>query len=334
MTDSTFQQSIATAGLGDRPGFAPSPDRRESPEASRVRWLAFRMAFATWILMAIGSATRVTNAGLACPDWPLCYGQAVPVAQMNLQVFLEWFHRLDAGLLGLSAVSLVGYTLWHRRRLPRWVPWMAGLVLLAIGLQAGLGALTVTELLRFDIVTAHLGMALLLFAALLVAGTALLPYQGTGTTGKLSWVGLTAAIAIYLQSLLGGLVGSQWAVHQCLDDSRLCGVMNAHLLGVVPATLAAIAVPIWAWRIPALHPRLRQLRGLTAALLALQLLVGYATFRLHLQVEWLTVTHQAVGAALFGALVVLTVLARRDAGSTATRDRLADPVANDLAIEG
>ena len=33
------------------------------------------------------------NAGLACPDWPLCYGQLVPTQQMNLQVFLEWFHQ-------------------------------------------------------------------------------------------------------------------------------------------------------------------------------------------------------------------------------------------------
>jgi len=37
-----------------------------------------------------------------------------------------------------------------------------------------------------------------------------------------------------------------------------------------------------------------------------------ATFRLHLQVEPLTVTHQAVGATLLGTLVVFTVLALRD----------------------
>jgi heme a synthase len=59
----------------------------------KIRRLVWKMCIATLILMAIGSATRVMNAGLACPDWPLCYGELVPTKQMNLQVFLEWFHR-------------------------------------------------------------------------------------------------------------------------------------------------------------------------------------------------------------------------------------------------
>ena len=73
-----------------------------------IRRLVWKMCIATLILMAIGSATRVMNAGLACPDWPLCYGELVPAKQMNLQVFLEWFHRLDAALIGLSAIALFG----------------------------------------------------------------------------------------------------------------------------------------------------------------------------------------------------------------------------------
>jgi cytochrome c oxidase assembly protein subunit 15 len=63
------------------------------------------------------------NAGLACPDWPLCYGQLVPTQQMNLQVFLEWFHRLDASLIGLSTLALVGLSWWFRKELPKWLPW-------------------------------------------------------------------------------------------------------------------------------------------------------------------------------------------------------------------
>ncbi|RDH50770.1 heme A synthase, partial [Mastigocladus laminosus WC112] len=47
-------------------------------------------------------------------------------------------------------------------------------------------------------------------------------------------------------------------------------------------------------------------------LLILQLIVGFATFRLHLQVEPLTVSHQAIGATLLGILVVFTVLCLRD----------------------
>jgi heme a synthase len=139
-----------------------------------------------------------------------------------------------------------------------------------------------------------------------------LPFKGTGTTGRLPWVSLTAAILVYLQSLTGGLVGSRWALHQCLWGSQLCSVMNTHLIGVIPASVATIAVVILAWRTPALQASLRQLANVTGGLLLLQVLLGVATFRLHLQVELVTVCHQAVGAALLGTLVCFTVLALRD----------------------
>ncbi|MBF2048959.1 MAG: heme A synthase [Elainella sp. C42_A2020_010] len=284
----------------------------KTPPQTQVRRLIWKIAIATFLLMAIGSATRVMNAGLACPDWPLCYGTLFPGQQMNLQVFLEWFHRLDAALIGITTIGLVGLTWWHRRVLPAWTPWMALLALGLILFQGVLGGLTVTELLRFDIVTAHLGTALLFFATLLVMGTLLLPYRPTGTAGRLPWVSLTAAGLIYLQSLSGGLVGSRWALHQCLLVSQLCSVMNTHLIGVVPASVATLAVVILARRTPALQPQLRQLAHLIGGLLLLQVLLGIATFRLHLQVELLTVSHQAIGAALLGTLVCFTVLSLRD----------------------
>ncbi|MEM7758535.1 MAG: heme A synthase [Cyanobacteria bacterium P01_A01_bin.40] len=277
-----------------------------------IRRLVWKIAIATLLLMAVGSATRVMNAGLACPDWPLCYGQLVPTRQMNLQVFLEWFHRLDAALIGVSAIALAGLSWWFRQELPRWLPWAATFALFLIVFQGILGGLTVTQLLRFDIVTAHLGTALLFFSTLIIMGTALTPYKGTRAAGKLSWIGLSAAVLVYLQSILGGLVGSRWALHQCFGGSQLCNVMNAHILGVVPPTLATIAVIWFAWRTPGLHKQLRILANLAAALVSLQILLGIATFRLHLQVEPLTVTHQAVGASLLGVLIAFTVLAIRD----------------------
>jgi heme a synthase len=212
------------------------PPQNQVLKQTLIRRLVWKIVLATLILMAIGSATRVMNAGLACPDWPLCYGTLFPSQQMNLQVFLEWFHRLDAALIGVSTLVLVGLSWWHRRALPGWTPWMALAALGLILLQGALGALTVTQLLRFDIVTAHLGAALLFFITLLTMGMLLLPYRATGTVGRLPWVSLTAAVLVYLQSLSGGLVGSRWALHQCLWGSQLCSVMNTHLIGVVPAS--------------------------------------------------------------------------------------------------
>jgi cytochrome c oxidase assembly protein subunit 15 len=304
MTDSAFRSSSV---------LTPTTDGSQ-PQVWLRRFI-WKMAIAVFLLMAIGSATRVMNAGLACPDWPLCYGQLVPTQQMNLQVFLEWFHRLDAGLVGLSAIALLGLSVWWRQSLPRWVPWASGFALFLIVFQGILGGLTVTQMLRFDIVTAHLGTALFLFCTLLVMGTALLPHNGTGTARRLPLLGMTATGLVYGQSLLGGLVASQWALHQCLSSSDRCWVMNSHLLGVVPATLATLLLVGVALRTPALHPSLRKLAIAAGSLVALQAVIGVATYRLHLQVEPLTVTHQAVGAALLGVLTVFTVVARRDLAS-------------------
>lgn len=277
---------------------------------NRIRQSVWKIAFATLLLMAVGSATRVMNAGLACPDWPLCYGQLVPTQQMNLQVFLEWFHRLDAALIGLSTVLLAGSSWWFRHQLPRWTPWATTFALSLILVQGALGAFTVTELLRFDIVTAHLGTALLFFTTLLSIGTFLLPVPQPPSPPVLPspLLPLTAAAFVYLQSILGGLVGSRWALHQCFGNSELCTVMNSHIIGVVPATLSCIAVIFTIWRNQNSPEFARKLAAIVGGLLVAQILLGTATFKLHLQVETLTVAHQSIGAMLLGSLVILTSL--------------------------
>lgn len=294
--------------------FVVSPERvSDSRPLEWMRKLVWSMVLETLFLMAVGSATRVMNAGLGCPDWPLCYGQLLPQQQLgNVQVFLEWFHRLMASLMGFSAIALTASSFWHRRVLPSWLP---GAALLALGLvcfQGLLGGLTVTQLLRFDIVTAHLGTALLFFVTVLTIAVCLLPHYGKGTVGKLPWVAGVAAVLVYLQSILGALVGSQWAVHQCLEASQLCQVMNSHRWGAVPTTLAVMLLALGAWRTAALHPGLRQLASAAVMVVVLQVILGVATLYLHLQVEPLTVAHQLIGATLLGILVSFTVLGLRD----------------------
>lgn len=276
-----------------------------------IRRLVLGMAIATLFLMALGSTTRVMNAGLSCPDWPLCYGELVP-HQMSLQVFLEWFHRLVASAIGLLAILLVTLCWWNRQALPRWLPWAATLALGLVLTQGLLGGLTVTQLLRFDIVTAHLGTGLLFFGTLLVIGVALVPYRGTGVADKLPWISSSAAGLVYFQSILGGLVASRWALHQCIGAAQLCRLMNSHIMGVLPATSAILVLVFLVRRTPALHPALRQLAHLAGFLLLLQVVLGITTFRLHLQVALLTVAHQTVGAALLGTLVAFSVVGLRD----------------------
>ena len=279
-----------------------------------IRRLIWKLAIATLFLMAVGSATRVMNAGLACPDWPLCYGQLVPTSQMNLQVFLEWFHRLDAALIGSGAIALTVLSWWWRKQFPRWLPWASSFALFLIVFQGILGGLTVTQLLRFDIVTAHLGTALLFFSTLVAIATSLLPSTSPGSQSspKLAKVGLAATILVYFQSILGGLVASRWALHQCFAGFQLCNVMNGHIVGVLPPTITTIALVWMTLRDPLANQALHRLSKLAGGLVVSQIILGIATYRLHLQVELLTVSHQMIGASLLGTLVALTVLATKD----------------------
>ncbi|HEY9827402.1 MAG TPA: heme A synthase [Stenomitos sp.] len=277
-----------------------------------IRKAIYGLSFATLILMAIGSATRVMNAGLACPDWPLCYGTLVPADQMNLQVFLEWFHRLVATTIGFTMIGLTTVCWVFRRSLPGWLPISVTFSLGLIVLQGILGGLTVTQLLRFDIVTAHLGVGLLFFSSMVTMASFLTPYQGTGGVGNLPIYSAVAAGCIYLQSILGALVASRWAVHQCLDVARLCQVLNSHMISAVPVSLAVLFFIYRTWRTAGLHPWLRRMVQFVLLLLTAQVSIGVATLRLHLQVEWLTVSHQAIAALLFGTLIGFSILAFRD----------------------
>ncbi|BCX11199.1 MAG: hypothetical protein KatS3mg067_0137 [Thermosynechococcus sp.] len=162
--------------------FDVSPLTLGSAPSVRRQWifrLVLLMTIFTLFLMAIGSATRVMDAGLACPDWPLCFGRLVP--QMDLPIFLEWFHRLLATSLGLLAIAFAGLSVAWRQALPPWVPYAAAAALCLVILQGILGGLTVTELLRFEIVTAHLGTGLLFFCLLVAITVGLAPFRGRGS---------------------------------------------------------------------------------------------------------------------------------------------------------
>ncbi|WP_370455542.1 heme A synthase [Synechococcus sp. RSCCF101] len=161
-------------------------------------------------LVVIGGATRVMEAGLACPDWPLCYGSLLPGRQMNLQVFLEWFHRLDAFVIGVSFVVMQVVAVVRRRQLPVWVPyWMTALLSLVL-IQGGLGALTVLALLPAAVVTGHLVTALLLVAVLSAGHQALrrdwLPGQASDPAPSTLWWAATLPVLLLVtaQCLIGG----------------------------------------------------------------------------------------------------------------------------------
>jgi len=69
------------------------------------RRLAILAAALTLVLIAAGGLVTNTDSGLACPDWPTCFGSPMP--KMVGGVAVEHTHRLIASAVGVLTVLLV-----------------------------------------------------------------------------------------------------------------------------------------------------------------------------------------------------------------------------------
>ena len=298
------------------------------PIYRRLGGVTSHLVVAVIALVVIGGATRVMEAGLACPDWPLCFGTLLPGRQMNLQVFLEWFHRLDAFVVGVALLVMAVAATVLRRRVPRWFPWVSVLLVLMVALQGGLGALTVLQLLPSQVVTAHLTVALTL-VALLSAVTQLLLDPAAGSP-PFWWRPLSglALFAVIAQCLLGAQMATSWAAQRCLAGGEACRSVSLHRYGAMPAAglvllFVVVALLVGGWS-------RRQWPWLLSSVLLVtfQAVLGVTTLRLGLQQPLVTITHQLVAALLVAVLAALTV--RSPGSPLPTRSSV---VVDDTALE-
>jgi len=210
----------------------------------RLGQLAAHVVVALIALVVIGGATRVMQAGLACPDWPLCYGSFLPGRQMNLQVFLEWFHRLDAFFVGIALITQFAFSLHWSKTLPKWLPWTYGFLTILVAFQGFLGALTVIQLLPSLVVIAHLAVALTLVAImsgvtqqLLSPGKSIFPLW-------LRCLGFLSLFSVIAQSLLGSRVATSWAAQRCLNFGDSCNLLALHRGSAIPVSFVVISFVI------------------------------------------------------------------------------------------
>ena len=298
-----------------------------SPIQRRLSLLSAHLVVALIALVVIGGATRVMEAGLACPDWPLCYGTFLPGRQMNLQVFLEWFHRLDAFVVGIALMVMALTSLVWRHLLPRWLPWLSCALVLMVALQGLLGALTVLRLLESSVVSAHMLLALTLVAALSGLTQRL---RQTETTAAPFWWRPGAAIALIAvtgQCLLGARMATSWAAQRCLAAGDGCQWLVWHRAMATPVALtvvlfAVIALGIAGWT----RHQWPFLLGLILLVTA-QVGLGVLTLRLGLHQPVVTIAHQLLAALLVAVLAALLV---RSPGNASSSSQL---IPDDVSLE-
>jgi len=183
-------------------------------------------------VVLLGAWTRISNAGLSCPDWPGCYGHlvlpsdqvALNKAQLNFpetpievgKTMLEMGHRYLAGALGLL-ITVLAYYAFRLRRVELYPVWLSYGLLLLVSVQAIFGMWTVTLKLYPPVVTLHLlGGVLTLTGLYLLRSKIRKLLQGKAREQTQGYkLVLVALLVLLIQIVLGGWTSSNYAGPAC-----------------------------------------------------------------------------------------------------------------------
>lgn len=130
-------------------------------------WLIYITAALAFVIVLTGALVRGSGATLACADWPLCNGALLPLHQGHAAL-IHMLHRIAVLSLGVSLVLLVWQVSQSGRR--KSMRQVALLALLAYGTQVGVGALFVLSAATPLLGAAHVGVAAITWAFLVILG--------------------------------------------------------------------------------------------------------------------------------------------------------------------
>lgn len=201
---------------------------------TRYRFFISASVILALCVILLGAYTRLSDAGLGCPDWPGCYGKLVlPNSSNELakaqqtfpthtivpnKAWKEMVHRYFAGTLGLLIVVIALSATIRRRRhaqQPLLIPW---LLVFIVALQATLGMWTVTLNLLPLVVMGHLlgGMIIVsLLWWLHLKSRKALPETTTKKMRNLKPWAVLAFIVVFLQVFLGAWTSTNYAALAC-----------------------------------------------------------------------------------------------------------------------
>lgn len=289
--------------------------------------LALTTALLTIGLIVFGAVVRVTDSGLGCGNqWPLCNGTIIPPLD-NLTAWIEWLHRLFAILIGLlGLVTLVVAMRAYRKQNSRV---LAATVVAALlfAFQSALGALVVVLDLPPTAVTLHLGTAMLLLGALLVAAV-LSTYKPRRVYGRSAFTMLayiTTALSLVV-ILSGALVRGSGATLACTDwplcngellpfsQGALATIHVLHRLIVVALGLSLVFL-LAAARRSAVDRRMQSLTILALVMYLAQAGVG-ALFVLSAAAPLWGAAHVGMAAATWALLIVVSTFESLNTGES------------------
>ena len=330
------------------------PDQAAARDRRAVaNWLFFLCGMIL-VMVALGGATRLTGSGLSIMEWAPIRGTLPPLSDaewnrlyelyrtipqyqlvnkgFGLEGFkeifwLEWAHRLWGRLIGLAFIVPLAW-LWWRGAVPRrLLPRLLGLFVLG-GLQGVVGWIMVasgffpdsTAVSPYRLVV-HLGLALVLYAALLWTALELLrtaPLAVPGAVRRLArWTVAAAALAILAGGFVAGLrAGLDYNTFPLMDGrlvpegyarlapfwlnwtENVAAVQFNHRLLATATLLLALATLAAGWR-SAARPVLLGLAGAVGVQYAL----GIATL-VHVVPVGLGTLHQTMAVVVLTAALV------------------------------
>jgi len=200
----------------------------------RIRVLVLISILLALIVVSLGAYTRLTHAGLGCPDWPGCYGfidvpetaeqiikaeQAFPERKVEPQkAWNEMVHRYFAGALGLLILAIAFLSFKGR---DQGTPLRLPLLILAVVIfQAALGMWTVTMKLMPIVVMGHLLGGFTTLSLLFLLYLRLSDYRvpgGNFSIKKYGRYGLIGVVILTAQIGLGGWTSSNYAALVCTE---------------------------------------------------------------------------------------------------------------------
>lgn len=349
----------------DTPSRTPSLTTAPHHGRAVALWL-LAVAFLIWVMVALGGATRLTGSGLSIMEWAPLRGFLPPLsdaewnrlyelyrtipqyelvnAGFGIEGFkrifwLEWIHRFWGRLIGLAYAGGLAW-FWLRGRIPPGYKTTLLLFLALGGAQGAIGWFMVASGFEADRTAVspyrlviHLGLALVLFAALVWTALGLLrPRAAPGAEEARLRPWLHAASGLAFVTMLAGgfvagthagfsfntfpLMDGQWLPDGYWQLSPAWHNITANVLAVqfnhrLLATLTLFVAGFAAWRARGLPAgAVRHGAMILFACVVLQYILGVATLLAVVPVS-LGTLHQAMAVAVLAAAIAALHAVRR-----------------------